>query len=280
MDKILVVRLVSELKIPLLPRFIPWSTGTEAAKRLGLMIHLNLIIQHVCGRPRDCQESPGVVPHPVVRFAPSLSPQQLSSAQLNPARPCFSIPFPAIPFSKGEEEDEEMSREQKRDELPLQLQLQDREEDREAELGSEEPETPVPLTVTSRLLYMLGDITAGSAYRFNQWLELVRKRSSTHYRASGFPHRPHHHHHLHDTMPSSSSSPPCEAVPAADPRSNSLPTPEEQCPDISLWERLGKAAPLDIESTSFSWNTLSSLHHTEHSTSTEHSEDEMNKALE
>ncbi|OWM62734.1 hypothetical protein CDL15_Pgr020028 [Punica granatum] len=173
-----------------------------------------------------------------------------------------------------------MSREQKRDELPLQLQLQDREEDREAELGSEEPETPVPLTVTSRLLYMLGDITAGSAYRFNQWLELVRKRSSTHYRASGFPHRPHHHHHLHDTMPSSSSSPPSEAVPAADPRSNSLPTPEEQCPDISLWERLGKAAPLDIESTSFSWNTLSSLHHTEHSTSTEHSEDEMNKALE
>lgn len=38
---------------------------------------------------------------------------------------------------------------------------------------------------------MLGDITAGPAYRFAQWLELVRKRSSK-YRASGFPHRPHH----------------------------------------------------------------------------------------
>ncbi|KAL0354990.1 UNVERIFIED_CONTAM: Dual specificity protein phosphatase PHS1 [Sesamum radiatum] len=37
---------------------------------------------------------------------------------------------------------------------------------------------------------------------------------------------------------------------------------------------------LDIESSTFSWSTLSSLHHTEHSSSTEHSEDEMNKALE
>lgn len=42
-----------------------------------------------------------------------------------------------------------------------------------------------------QVLYMLGDITAGPAYRFAQWLELVRKRSSK-YRASGFPHRPHH----------------------------------------------------------------------------------------
>lgn len=49
---------------------------------------------------------------------------------------------------------------------------------------------------------------------------------------------------------------------------------------MSLWERLGNAAMLDIESTDFSWNDLSSLHHTEHTSSTEHSEDEMNKALE
>lgn len=40
-----------------------------------------------------------------------------------------------------------------------------------------------------QVLYMLGDITAGSAYRFAQWLELVRKRSS--HRSSGFPNRPH-----------------------------------------------------------------------------------------
>lgn len=53
----------------------------------------------------------------------------------------------------------------------------------------------------------------------------------------------------------------------------------EQAPEISLWERLGKAAMLDIESSEFSWCSLSSLHHTEHS-STEHAEDEMNKAIE
>lgn len=50
--------------------------------------------------------------------------------------------------------------------------------------------------------------------------------------------------------------------------------------EIRLWERLGKAAMLDIESSSFSWDMLSSLHHTEHSSSNEQSEDEMNKALE
>lgn len=53
----------------------------------------------------------------------------------------------------------------------------------------------------------------------------------------------------------------------------------EHAPEISLWERLGKAAMVDIESSEFSWCSLSSLHHTEHS-STEHSEDEMYKAVE
>lgn len=57
-------------------------------------------------------------------------------------------------------------------------------------------------------------------------------------------------------------------------------SPPEQTTEISLWERFGKADMLDIESISFSWSTLSSLHHTEHSSSAEQSEDEMNKALE
>lgn len=61
--------------------------------------------------------------------------------------------------------------------------------------------------------------------------------------------------------------------------SQSLPT-AEQPSEISLWDRLGKAAILDIESISFSWDMLSSLHHTEHSSSAEQSEDEQNKALE
>ncbi|KAL0342272.1 UNVERIFIED_CONTAM: Dual specificity protein phosphatase PHS1 [Sesamum calycinum] len=52
------------------------------------------------------------------------------------------------------------------------------EEDRDFDLANSEPDAPLPLTVTSRVLYMLGDITAGPAYRFAQWLELVRKRSS------------------------------------------------------------------------------------------------------
>ncbi|KAJ8772483.1 hypothetical protein K2173_027660 [Erythroxylum novogranatense] len=146
------------------------------------------------------------------------------------------------------------------------LQVQEKEEERELDLGSDEPDTPLPLTVTSRLLYMLGDITSGPAYRFTQWLELVRKRSGR-YRSSGFPHRP----LRPDDMPSSDG----ELV--TDSKSDPHP---EQAPEINLWERLGKAATLDIESNSFSWGMLSSLHHTEHSSSTDQSEDDMNKALE
>lgn len=56
--------------------------------------------------------------------------------------------------------------------------------------------------------------------------------------------------------------------------------PSEQGPEISFWERLGKAAMLDIESSEFSWCSLSSLHHVEHGSSTEHSEDEINRAVE
>ncbi|KAK2974200.1 hypothetical protein RJ640_021491, partial [Escallonia rubra] len=144
--------------------------------------------------------------------------------------------------------------------------MQKEEEDKEFVLGSDEPDAPLPLTVTSRVLYMLGDITAGPAYRFTQWLELVRKRSGK-YRSSGFPNRPQRAY----SMPLSAGELTFDF--------KSSP-PSEQTTEISLWERLGKAAMLDIESSSFSWNMLSSLHHTEHSSSTEQSEDEMNKALE
>ncbi|KAK6147976.1 hypothetical protein DH2020_018888 [Rehmannia glutinosa] len=134
-----------------------------------------------------------------------------------------------------------------------------------------------------QVLFMLGDITAGPAYRFAQWLELVRKRSSK-YRASGFPHRPHY----------TESSMPLRLVYSLmflglhynvanrlEERNVDIKTsPPEQAAEFSLWERLGKADMLDIESSSFSWNTLSSLHHTEHGSSTEQSEDEMTKALE
>lgn len=138
-----------------------------------------------------------------------------------------------------------------------------REEEKDFDLETDEPEAPLPLTVTSRVLYMLGDITSGPAYRFAQWLELVRKRSSK-YRSSGFPRRV-------DSMPLSAEELSLDQID---------PLPSEQTTEVSLWERLGKAAVLDIGSSTFSWNMLSSLHHTEHNSSTEQSEDESNKALE
>ncbi|KAH1255198.1 Dual specificity protein phosphatase PHS1 [Glycine max] len=123
----------------------------------------------------------------------------------------------------------------------------------------EEAEAPLALSVTYKVLHMLGDITAGPASMFAQWLQLVRKRTSN-CRTSGFPHRS-------SSMPSS----PGESIED---------TKNDQQTEISLWERLGKAEMLDIESSSFSWERLSSLHHTEHTSSNEHSEDEMNRVLE
>lgn len=163
-----------------------------------------------------------------------------------------------------------MAKEQKEAPSSITNAFQGEEKYKEFDLGSEEqpPETPLPLTVTSRVLYMLGDIAAGPAYRFNQWLELVRKRSGR-YRGSGFPH--------HRSQGVDTSMPLSAGDLISDPERF---LPSEQATEISLWERFGKAAMLDIESNSFSWDMLSSLHHTEHGSSTEQSEDEMNKALE
>ncbi|CAM8916323.1 unnamed protein product [Rhodiola kirilowii] len=124
--------------------------------------------------------------------------------------------------------------------------------------------TPLPLTATSRVLYLLGDMTAGPAYRFTQWLELVRKRSGK-YRPSGFPSR--------------SASIMSFSLPESNAESEHL-LVLEQATEINLWERLGRTVSLDIESDSFSWKMLSSLHHAEHGSSIENSEDDMNKALE
>lgn len=149
----------------------------------------------------------------------------------------------------------------------LQESEEEQKESKEFDPGFDEPETPVPLTVTSRVMYMLGDLTAGPAYRFTQWLELVRKRTAQ-YRSSGFPHRPPS---LDLDMPLGTGES------AIDPKDLS---PSEQATGINLWERLGKAAMLDIESSTFCWDNLSSLHHTEHSGSTDQSDDDMSKALE
>ncbi|KAK1433968.1 hypothetical protein QVD17_10886 [Tagetes erecta] len=148
----------------------------------------------------------------------------------------------------------------------LSLQREEDDKFKEFDFGSDDTDVPLPLTVTSRVLYMLGDITAGPAFRFTQWLELVRKRSGK-YKSSGFPRRP----QRLDSMLLSAGELNLDLK-------NSPPL--EQVTEISLWERLGKAAMLNIGSSAFSWNMLSSLHHTEHSSSNENSEDDMNKALE
>ncbi|KAF9623004.1 hypothetical protein IFM89_035985 [Coptis chinensis] len=54
----------------------------------------------------------------------------------------------------------------------------------------------------------------------------------------------------------------------------------EQASEISLCERLSRAYTLDIDSSELSWDMLSSLHRSEHTSSTDYSEDEVNKALE
>jgi atypical dual specificity phosphatase len=142
---------------------------------------------------------------------------------------------------------------------------QEKDEEKDLYLVHDEHESPLPLTVTSRVLYMLGDIASGPAYRFTQWLDLVRKRSAT-YGSSGFPHRLHR---IDDMVTSAGER-------NTDPKS----PPSRQSSEISLWERLGKASTVDIDSSCFSWNMLSSLHHTEHSSSTDHSEEDQSKPLE
>ncbi|GAA0138520.1 protein phosphatase [Lithospermum erythrorhizon] len=142
--------------------------------------------------------------------------------------------------------------------------LQKEEEDKEFDLGAEETDSSFPLTVTYRVLCMLGDITAVPAHRFTQWLELVRKRRYWH---SKHPHRPNR---VGDIpLSAEESSIDLKNTPALGHTS-----------EVSLFQRLGNAAMLDIESSSFSWNMLSSLHHTEYGNSTEQPEEEMNKALE
>ncbi|KAF6169613.1 hypothetical protein GIB67_004005 [Kingdonia uniflora] len=121
-------------------------------------------------------------------------------------------------------------------------------------------------SASARVLYLLGDVTAGPAYRFSQWLESVRSRSGK-YRSPRF----------FDRSPTLGTMALSAGESIAESTSSQC---SDQASEISLWERLGKCASLDIVSSEFSWDMLSSVHHSEHSSSTDHSEDEMNKPLE
>ncbi|VAH19408.1 unnamed protein product [Triticum turgidum subsp. durum] len=143
--------------------------------------------------------------------------------------------------------------------------------------NEEERNLKLPSRVVS--LFFGGDIST-TAQSFEKWVSLVRLRSGT-FRPSGFPRR----NSKIEVMPSGSfslfgSADLREEVIKAEAASREKNPTLDQPPEISLWERLGNASALDIESSGFSWNMLSSLHHTEHSSSSEHSEDEMTKALE
>ncbi|KAG0488100.1 hypothetical protein HPP92_006911 [Vanilla planifolia] len=142
--------------------------------------------------------------------------------------------------------------------------------------GSEEAEKEQ--TFSSRVVSFLWGEVAGTAQAIEKWVALVRKRSGQ-FRPSGFPHR----------------LPKFEAMPCANLIDWNLSCIEQKSgqtcdvsdmfiakhtPEMSLWERLGNAATLNVESSDFAWDGLASLHHTEHNSSNEHSEDEMNKALE
>ena len=57
--------------------------------------------------------------------------------------------------------------------------------------------------------------------------------------------------------------------------------PCDYLPKTSLWERLGSVSMMDIESSNFCWTSLSSLHHTKHTTaSSEPTEDDINRSFE
>jgi atypical dual specificity phosphatase len=73
-----------------------------------------------------------------------------------------------------------------------------------------------------------------------------------------------------------------EVLELADPDINAIdPDPCDQVPEGILRERLGRVSMMDIESSNFSWSSLTSLHHTKHTaTSTDPSEDNVTRSFE
>ncbi|KAJ4775981.1 dual specificity protein phosphatase family protein [Rhynchospora pubera] len=138
---------------------------------------------------------------------------------------------------------------------------------------------------------LLGDLSPGQA--FEKWVALVRKRSSTKIKPSAFRTRtptqtqthlrtgsgsactpsllypPHRHMHSAKT----------EGIHPVEQKTQ-LVDRDDQPQETTLWERLANSVSLDIQSTHFSWHRLHSLHHTEHTSTADQSEDECNKVLE
>ncbi|CAL4963757.1 unnamed protein product [Urochloa decumbens] len=100
---------------------------------------------------------------------------------------------------------------------------------------------------------------------FEEWVALVRKRNGKTSSCGRMAIR------------SSASS---EVLELADPDSNVI-DPDPYVPEARLWDRLGRVSMMDIDSSIFSWSSLTSLHHTKHTaTSTDPSEDDSNRSFE
>ncbi|KAJ3691831.1 hypothetical protein LUZ61_020995 [Rhynchospora tenuis] len=174
----------------------------------------------------------------------------------------------------------------------------ERERARERERGEEEAYcSPLPASTSSASAmesaqatefilssHVVSLLSPGQA--FEKWVALVRSKRSTKIKPSAFPRT-----HLRtESMPT-----PCtpslfypqhsaitQGIEPAQEKTEveDRATCEDQPQETSLWERLGNSLSLDIQSTHFSWDLLHSLHHTEHTSSADQSEDECNKVLE
>ncbi|KAL6627850.1 hypothetical protein ACP70R_031576 [Stipagrostis hirtigluma subsp. patula] len=106
-----------------------------------------------------------------------------------------------------------------------------------------------------------------SSVGFEEWVALVRKRNGKPPSSGRLAVR------------SSASS---EGLELADPDNSMIDSdPCDQLPEPSLSVRLGRVSMMDIESSNFSWSSLTSLYHTKHTTvSTEPTEDDNNRSFE
>uniref|UniRef100_A0A0D9V0M5 Uncharacterized protein n=1 Tax=Leersia perrieri TaxID=77586 RepID=A0A0D9V0M5_9ORYZ len=107
---------------------------------------------------------------------------------------------------------------------------------------------------------------------FEEWVALMRKRNGKPCPSSSSLQQP-------MAVQSSVSS---DALELDYPYSNAVDSSlSYQLPATSLWDRLGRVTMMDIESSDFSWSSLSSLHHTKHTTaSTEPCEEDTSRSFE
>uniref|UniRef100_A0ACD5VN98 Uncharacterized protein n=1 Tax=Avena sativa TaxID=4498 RepID=A0ACD5VN98_AVESA len=122
----------------------------------------------------------------------------------------------------------------------------------------------------------LGSFSRSSSFGgFEEWLASMRKRSGKFFSLSRAPQPKPGILAIESTISS-------DGIEIVDTDSDVICSdPCDQLPKTSLWDRLGRVSMMDIESSNFSWSSLSSLHHTKHtSTSSETTEDDTSRSFE